>query len=136
MSRSSANIAINSAALRRIRQLTGLGVTDLARAAGLTPSYLSNLEAGRRRAVSPQVFASLCEALQITDRRALMASPQSNAAESEPLRPRPEWAEFIHRLVDQAPPLSPAQINRLAILLSSAPVPEVDAREMPAEVVA
>lgn len=75
MSRSPANITLNPAALRLIRQRTGLGVTDLARESGLTPSYISNLEAGRRTAVSPSVFVALCAALRISDQRALMAAP-------------------------------------------------------------
>jgi hypothetical protein len=38
-----------------------------------------------------------------------------------PYRPRPEWAEYVRRLVDQAPPLTPAQTSRLAALLQVAP---------------
>jgi hypothetical protein len=37
--------------------------------------------------------------------------------------PNPAWAEHVRRLVDEAPPLSPEQINRLAVLLQSAPLP-------------
>jgi hypothetical protein len=33
----------------------------------------------------------------------------------------PAWVEYVRRLVDQAPPLSPAQIGRLAILLQVSP---------------
>lgn len=38
--------------------------------------------------------------------------------------PRPEWAEYVRRLVDQAPPLQPAQVSRLAVLLQMAPPPD------------
>lgn len=41
----------------------------------------------------------------------------------KPYRPRPEWAEHVRRLVDQAPPLSPAQISKLAALLQTQPAP-------------
>jgi hypothetical protein len=33
----------------------------------------------------------------------------------------PAWVAYVHRLVDQAPLLSPAQIGRLAILLQVSP---------------
>lgn len=36
-------------------------------------------------------------------------------------RPNPAWAEYIRRIVDAAPPLSPAQRSRLAVLLMPAP---------------
>lgn len=74
MSRSSGNVRINPAALRHIRRVTGVGVTQLASEVRVSPSYISNLEASRRDAVSPAVFARLCAALRITDRRALMAA--------------------------------------------------------------
>jgi transcriptional regulator with XRE-family HTH domain len=68
-------VAINPAALRHIRRITGLGVSALAEEIGVVPSYVSNLEAGRRTAVSPRVFRALCTALRIEDVRALMADP-------------------------------------------------------------
>lgn len=36
-------------------------------------------------------------------------------------QPNPAWAEHVRKLVDSAPPLSPAQVSRLAILLSVSP---------------
>lgn len=59
-----------------------------------------------------------------------------NENASHGYRPRPEWAQYIHRLVDQAPPLSPAQVSRLAILLQSAPIPESASREKSTQEVA
>jgi transcriptional regulator with XRE-family HTH domain len=72
MSRLRDNIPINGAALRIVRVRTGLGVAKLASEVGVSPSYISNLEAGRREAVSPTVFAALNRALRIDDTRALM----------------------------------------------------------------
>lgn len=80
MSRSRDTVRINPAALRHIRRMTGLGVAKLAAETQVTPSYVSNLEAGRRESVSPAVFARLCSALRISDRRALMASPEVPAS--------------------------------------------------------
>ena len=37
--------------------------------------------------------------------------------EASTYRPNPAWAEYVRRLVDQAPPLSPAQRDHLAVLL-------------------
>lgn len=37
--------------------------------------------------------------------------------------PNPAWAEYVRRLVDQAPPLTPAQVDRLTVLLQTAPAP-------------
>lgn len=73
-------VTVNAAALRHIRRITGVGVTALAREVGVTPSYVSNIEAGRRRAVSPALFRALCDALRIEDVRVLMAQPEITAA--------------------------------------------------------
>lgn len=77
MSRARDSVAINPAALRTIRRARGVGVTALATDVGVTASYVSNLEAGRRSAVSPGVFVALCLALRIDDQRALMVAPLS-----------------------------------------------------------
>lgn len=44
-------------------------------------------------------------------------------ATPKPYAPNPVWIEHIKRLVDEAPPLSPAQISRLAVLLQTQPAP-------------
>lgn len=55
---------LNPSALRVIRQRSGVTVTSLAAAAGITQAHLSNIEAGRRGA-SPEVSARLALALKI-----------------------------------------------------------------------
>lgn len=35
--------------------------------------------------------------------------------------PHPEWIDHVRRLVDDAPPLTPAQLGRLALLIQVAP---------------
>lgn len=81
MSRIRDNVSINPAALRHIRRITGISVTTLAEETGVTASYISNLEAGRRQAVSPLIYTKLCDTLRITDRRVLLAPlHQNNAA--------------------------------------------------------
>lgn len=65
-------VAIDGAAVRRLRELKGLAVADLAPLCGITPGYLSHIELGRRRP-SPPVFARICDALGVSDRRELLA---------------------------------------------------------------
>lgn len=64
---------LNPAALRAIRERSGLSVTALADAAGIKQAHLSNIEAGRRRA-SPEVAKALAAALKV-DLVAILSSP-------------------------------------------------------------
>lgn len=73
--RSAGFVRVNGAALKHIRQLTGVGLVQLAREAEVSYSHLSNVEAGRRTGVSPAVFDRIVRALRIDDRRTLMSSP-------------------------------------------------------------
>lgn len=56
---------MNPDSLRVIRERSGWKVSRLAQAAEITPSYLSNLEAGRRDNASPEVVARLARALDV-----------------------------------------------------------------------
>lgn len=51
----------------------GLTVADLASLCDITPGYLSLIELGKRRP-SPPVFARICDALRVSDRRKLLAA--------------------------------------------------------------
>jgi transcriptional regulator with XRE-family HTH domain len=75
MARPSTHIPVNSAALRHIRRITGVQQGVLAAEVGVSAGYLANLESGARQSVRPEVFAALCVALRVDDRRALMATP-------------------------------------------------------------
>lgn len=75
-------IEINGYALRKIRVLSGIGVADLAGQIGKTRSYIAKLELGHNRRVSPAVYNALLEALDIQDRRTLLASPNAEAVAS------------------------------------------------------
>ena len=57
--------AINPAALREIRELTGVSQTELARRAGIDRATLSNIELGKH-GVSPAVTRKLADALGST----------------------------------------------------------------------
>jgi transcriptional regulator with XRE-family HTH domain len=65
-------VAVDGAEVRRRRELRGLGRTELAAKCDITPGYLSHIEKGRRRP-SPPVFARICDALDVLDRRELLA---------------------------------------------------------------
>ncbi|MGO2361185.1 MAG: helix-turn-helix domain-containing protein [Brachybacterium tyrofermentans] len=55
---------MNPAALRAIRELAGVKSGDLARAAGISHSFLSNIEAGRKQP-SPSVTHTLARRLGV-----------------------------------------------------------------------
>lgn len=53
---------MNGAAVRRVRELVGISLTDLAARLGTTVGHLSNVEAGRR-GISWPLFRALCAEL-------------------------------------------------------------------------
>ena len=74
-------VEVHGYALRVIRQARGRGVTDLAAALEVDPSYIRHLENGSKLRVSPEFYSSLLHELQIEDYRALLATaPHRNAA--------------------------------------------------------
>jgi len=68
-------VAINGSRLRTERQLLGDSLSSFASRVGITFQYLSQIERGDRRRVSPAVFARICDALGYPphQRRALLA---------------------------------------------------------------
>jgi transcriptional regulator with XRE-family HTH domain len=52
--------------IRRFRRQKGMTQADLARAAGVSPAYLSELEAGLGRRPSGRILLSIAEALGVT----------------------------------------------------------------------
>lgn len=67
------SMEINPAALRAIRERSGMSVTSCAAAAGIKQAHLSNIEAGRRKA-SPEVIVALADVLKI-ELPAILRSP-------------------------------------------------------------
>lgn len=74
---SSADVAIDGAKLRELRQEQGYTQRALADKCGMNNAYLSQLENGHRLRVSPPLFVRLCNALKIEpeDRRILRKRP-------------------------------------------------------------
>jgi transcriptional regulator with XRE-family HTH domain len=72
-------IEVNGFAYREIRIRSGIDIAPCAESAGISRPYLARLELGARVRVSPPVFQNLLRALQITDRRAILANPHGEA---------------------------------------------------------
>lgn len=66
------SVAIDGRAVRQLRKLAGHTITGLASECGISVQYLSAIEIGRRPLVSPPVFARICDALGVDDRRQLL----------------------------------------------------------------
>lgn len=75
------SIEVNGFALREIRMRSGIEIAPCAEQIGISRPYLAHIELGSRVRVRPTVFAGMLRALQITDRRALLADPHGPAIE-------------------------------------------------------
>jgi transcriptional regulator with XRE-family HTH domain len=69
-------VDINHRQLRALREERGLRQTDLAKAASISNGYLSMLESGQRRTVSPPVAARLAGALGVAINDLEFTSPR------------------------------------------------------------
>lgn len=69
---------IHPAALRAIRERSGMTVTSLAEQSGIRQAHLSNIEAGRRSA-SPDVIVALAHALKV-ELPAILKDPETVAS--------------------------------------------------------
>lgn len=67
-------IEVHGYALRVIREARGRKVADLAQTLGVDRSYITHLENGSKRRVSPEFYYGLCHELQVEDTRALLAT--------------------------------------------------------------
>jgi transcriptional regulator with XRE-family HTH domain len=76
-------VEINGFAVREIRMRSGIDAAPCAELAGIDRSYLNRLETGVRIRVSPSVLARLMGALQLSDRRAILANPHTAASDAE-----------------------------------------------------
>lgn len=78
----STTVEVHGPAIREIRVRSGMGVAELAAAAGVERPYIAKIELGHSRRVSPKVFNALMAALSVTDRRALLANPYGSSDEA------------------------------------------------------
>lgn len=70
---------IDGARLRELRKISGMSVTDAAKKIGIATAYLSQIERGDRRTVSPATFGRICDAMGIEDRASLLRTDQEVA---------------------------------------------------------
>lgn len=70
-------VAIDGAGVRHRRKLLGLRVQELAERCGISVGYVSHIERGERRSVSPPVFGRICDALglAVENRQELTVRP-------------------------------------------------------------
>ena len=66
-------VEVHGFALRVIREARSRKVADLAAALGVDRSYITHIENGSKRRVSPEFYTGLLRELQIEDYRALLA---------------------------------------------------------------
>jgi transcriptional regulator with XRE-family HTH domain len=66
-------VEVHGPALRVIREARGRRVAELADKLNVDRSYITHLENGTKRRVSPEFYAQLCTELLIEDQRALLA---------------------------------------------------------------
>lgn len=57
-------VPVNGAAIRALREARGINVSTLATDAAISTAFLSNIEAGRKVRVSPEVRQRLADRLQ------------------------------------------------------------------------
>lgn len=72
-------VEVNGFALREIRVRSGIDTAPCAATIGISRPYLAKIETGARVQVSPSVFHAMLAALQIRDRRAILANPHGPA---------------------------------------------------------
>lgn len=73
--RDAGSVRVHGPALRYIRQLSGRTIGSLAREAGVSTSFLAQVERGVRPGMTTPVFEVLVRELQISDPRVLMSNP-------------------------------------------------------------
>jgi transcriptional regulator with XRE-family HTH domain len=67
-------VEIHGFALRVIREARGRKVADLAEALDVDRSYITHIENGSKRRVSPEFYNALLNELQVEDYRAILAN--------------------------------------------------------------
>lgn len=77
-----AAVLINGALVRRLRKLCGDDLVTFAPKVGISHTYLSMIERGDRKRVSPAVFVRICDALGVAkrDRHTLLIGSDSAVA--------------------------------------------------------
>jgi len=90
--------------VRSIRSTQGITLTELAIALGITPSYLSSLELGKRGRVPEKLVDKIADRLELSDRgRATLKilAQESDSVITIPENSEPWVYKVIHDFVDK-----------------------------------
>lgn len=90
------SVQIHGPALRHVRQHRGATVAQLAKAAGVSTSFLAAVERGDRRGVSGRVFGVLVAELDLADARVLLVDPYGSVTEHTHLRMERPATSVLH----------------------------------------
>lgn len=84
------------------RHVAGLGLREVARIAGVSPSYLSELETGKKPAPTPQVIHRLAKVLRVPRRELYWAAGRLTPKAAAVVTAYPEKASAaLEALADQ-----------------------------------
>ncbi|GAC1374246.1 MAG: hypothetical protein NVSMB4_01520 [Acidimicrobiales bacterium] len=76
-------VAVHGPAIRAIRNFHGIRTDDFATTLGVTRAYVTKLELGYSRHVSPALYRKILTALSVKDWKALLADPWAAPAMPE-----------------------------------------------------
>lgn len=68
-------VEVDGERLRHLRKLAGHNLVTFAQKIEISWGYLSQIERGRRKNVSPEVFGRICDQLGLDNRTELMKVP-------------------------------------------------------------
>lgn len=65
MSYATSGVRVKGDKLRYERKIAGYSIVDLARKAGISDGYLSQIERGARQTCAPKTFKRICDSLEL-----------------------------------------------------------------------
>jgi transcriptional regulator with XRE-family HTH domain len=89
--------------VRELREARGMGVVDLATAAGITPGYVSLIEHNHRRSVPLSTLAKLAAALGVPTTELLPPELAEPSVQEPELEDDSEWRAFLRTARDLTP---------------------------------
>jgi transcriptional regulator with XRE-family HTH domain len=72
---SAPSVKVNGPAIRFVREVAGITVTELAAAAGVSVGFLARVERGEKPGLSREVFERVVYRLRLGDPRVVLADP-------------------------------------------------------------
>ncbi|MGH3439293.1 MAG: helix-turn-helix domain-containing protein [Sciscionella sp.] len=66
------SVPINAELMQHLRKLSGLNQARFAQVCKVSAPYISHIERGRRKTISPAVYVRICNALGVKNREQLL----------------------------------------------------------------